>query len=89
MCKTRMKFELRELEPGTYSKVQVCPKCADEWLDEKEYRKLYSLFKRRTFKIGGSIAVRIPRELAKVLQLHAGDEVKFTVERKRIVIEPT
>ena len=89
MCNTKMKKEKKEIEPGTYSKVEVCPKCSDEWIDEKEYKKLYALFKRRTFKIGGSLAVRIPRELAKVLQIHPGDEIKFSIQQNKIIIEPS
>jgi hypothetical protein len=84
-----MKRELKELEPGTYSEVEVCPKCADAWVDEKEYEKLYNLFKRRTFRIGGSLAVRIPGELAKLLEIHPGDEVRFIVKKNRILIERT
>lgn len=89
MCKTKMRREKKEIEPGTYSKVEICPKCSDEWIDEKEYKKLYDLFKRKTFKLGGSLAVRIPRELAKILQIHPGDEIKFSVQQNKIVIEPS
>jgi rRNA maturation protein Nop10 len=82
-----MKTEKKELEHGVYTKVEVCPKCADEWIDENEYKKLYTLFKRRTFKIGGSVAVRIPQELAVALKIGSGDEVKFTLDGKKLIIE--
>ena len=84
-----MKTEKKEIEPGTYSRVEICPKCADDWINEKEYQKQYTLFKRRTFKLGGSLAVRIPRDLAKILQIHPGDEIKFSIQKNKIVIEPS
>lgn len=87
MCSTKMKIEKKELEPGVYTTVEVCPKCADEWIGEKEYQKLYTLFKRRTFKVGGSVAVRIPQELAVALKIGSGDEVKFTLDGKKLIIE--
>jgi len=82
-----VKKEKRELQKGILAKVEICPKCEDEWIDEKGYEALYNLFTRKTFKIGGSLAVRIPKEIANVIGLKEGSEVKVAVKEKKIVIE--
>lgn len=59
ICKTPMKKEKIELQKGIFALVEVCPRCEDEWIDEKGYEALYKLFTRKTFKIGESLAIRI------------------------------
>ncbi len=88
ICETPIKKEKRELQKGIFALVEVCPKCEDEWIDEKGYEALYNLFTRKTFKIGGSLAIRIPKEIANVVGLKEGAKVKLGVEKKKIVIEP-
>ncbi|TFG04735.1 MAG: AbrB/MazE/SpoVT family DNA-binding domain-containing protein [Promethearchaeota archaeon] len=68
--------------------VQVYTICKDEWIDEKGYEDLYHLFTRKIFKIGGSLAIRIPKDLAKVIGLKEGTDVKLAVKDKKLVIEP-
>jgi len=87
ICETPMKKEKRELKKGIFARVEICPKCEDEWIDEKGYEALYNLFTRKTFKIGGSLAVRIPKEIANVIGLKEGSEVKVAIKEKKIVIE--
>ena len=69
ICGTPMNKEKREIQKGVFALVEVCPKCKDEWIDENGYEELYNIFTRKTFKIGGSIAVRIPKELANIIGL--------------------
>lgn len=88
ICETPMKKEKREIQKGIFALVEVCPKCEDEWIDEKGYEALYNLFTRKTFKIGGSLAVRIPKEIADVIGLKEGSDVKLAVKERKIVIEP-
>lgn len=88
ICETPMKKEKREIQKGIFVLVEVCPKCEDEWIDEKGYEALYNLFTRKTFKIGGSLAIRIPKEIADVIGLKEGSDVKLAVKEKKIVIEP-
>ncbi len=57
-------------------------------IDEKGYEALYALFTRKTFKIGGSLAIRIPKEIANAVGLKEGAGVKLGVEKRKIVIEP-
>ncbi len=88
ICETPMKKEKREIQKGIFAQVEVCPKCEDEWIDEKGYEALYNLFTRKTFKIGGSLATRIPKEIANAVGLEEGAGVKLAVREKKIVIEP-
>jgi antitoxin MazE len=87
-CKSPMKKEQREIQKGVFAQVEVCPACEDEWVDEKGYDELYHLFTRKTFRIGGSLAVRIPKELADLVGLKEGAEVRFAVKDDKIMIEP-
>jgi antitoxin MazE len=87
-CKTPMKKERREIQKGVFAQVEVCPACEDEWIDENGYDELYRAFTRKTFKIGGSLAVRIPKELADLIGLKEGAEVRFDLKDDKIVIEP-
>lgn len=45
------------------------------------------MFTRKTFKIG-SLAIRIPKELANVIGLKEGSDVKLAVKDKKLVIGP-
>jgi AbrB family looped-hinge helix DNA binding protein len=83
-----MKKERKEFEKGVFVDVDVCSRCKDEWVDEKGYDELYRLFRRKTFRIGGSLAVRIPKELADLVGLKEGAEVRFALQDDKIVIEP-
>lgn len=87
-CRMPMKKETRELQKGIFTQVEVCRKCNDEWIDEKGYEALYEMFTRQTFKIGGSLAIRIPKELANVIGLKNGTNVKMAVKEKKLIIEP-
>ncbi len=89
ICDTSMKKEKRELRKGIFARVEVCPKCEEEWVDEKGYEDLYEqMFTRKTFKIGGSLAIRIPKEIVNIIGLKEGTDVKIDVKDKKIVIEP-
>ena len=88
-CGSILKKERREISPGIYAEVEVCSKCEDEWIDEKEYERLHALFRRKIFKIGGSLAVRIPKEIVDAIGLHDGDDLSITKDKNKIIIEPT
>ncbi len=87
-CGQPLGKEKRELSPGVYADVEICSQCEDEWIDEDEYEKLRSLFKRKAFKIGGSLAVRIPKEIADAVGLHDGDEMNISIANHKVIIEP-
>ena len=86
-CGKSMKLEKRELAPGVYADLEICPDCEDEWIDENEYEELRSLFKRKAFKVGGSLAVRLPKEIADVVGIHEGDDLSITARKHKIIIE--
>ncbi len=89
ICDTPMKKERRELRKGIFAWVEVCPKCEEEWINEKGYEELYEqMFTRKTFKIGGSLAIRIPKEIVDIIGLKEGTDVKIDVKDRKIVIEP-
>ncbi len=83
-----MKKEQREIQKGIFAQVEVCPQCEDEWIDKKGYDSLYQMFTRKTFKIGGSLAVRIPKELARVIGLKEGTDITLAVKDKKLVLLP-
>jgi Zn-finger nucleic acid-binding protein len=86
-CGKSLRSERREVSAGVYAHFEVCPDCADEWLDEQEYEKLRALFKRKAFKIGGSLAVRIPKEIADAIGITDGDELSIKTKGEQLIIE--
>jgi len=89
ICSTPLTTERREIQKGIFAQVEVCSKCKEEWIGEKEYEALYQVFSRKMFKMGGSLAVRIPKEIANIVGLKDGTEVRFAVKDKKIIIEPS
>ena len=85
-CNTELIEEKREIEKGVWTTVEVCSNCKDEWIDETEHDRLVGLFKRKTFNLGGSIAVRIPKEIVDSLLINAGTLVDFTVRDGKLII---
>ncbi len=85
-CETELLEETREIEKGIFATVEVCSKCVDEWVDEKEHDHMVDLFKRKAFNLSGSIAVRLPKEMADALGVKEGTELSFNVKNKKIVI---
>lgn len=44
-------------------------------------------FKRNLFRTGNSIAITIPQEIAEILGLEEGTEVKMTIEKDYLLIK--
>lgn len=72
ICETPMKKEKRELQKGIFALVEVCPKCEDEWIDEKGYEALYNLFTRKPSK-----------SVAALQSGYQGDCTRGRLERRR------
>ena len=87
ICETKMKKKKVEYRSGMYINAEVCPNCGDSWLDKKGYKRLHGLFRRKMFNAGGSLEVRIPKEIADALHLKTGQTVNFSVEEKKVIIE--
>lgn len=70
----------------------VCKKCGETFFDEKTAEKiqqkskglgLFGLAKKaKVAKIGNSIAIRIPKEIAEFLKLKKGEEVTILPQGK-------
>ena len=43
---------------------------------------------RRVTKVGGSLAVVIPRDVAELMDVEAGDSIRVSVVGRQMVIEP-
>ena len=81
---------------GEFS-AEICSKCGESFADEAttkaiegEARKkgIWGLGKKtKITKTGNSLAVRIPKEIAKFLDLKAGEEAYIHPEKNKIIIE--
>jgi len=89
ICNTKLKEDRRELLKGVFAKVEVCPKCEEEWVSGGEHDRMMNLFKRRAFLTGGSLAVRLPQEIAQALNIKDGSELSFKVAKNKVIIEPS
>jgi protein PhnA/antitoxin MazE len=76
------------LSRGVFARVEVCPRCQGVMLDEQGRETLRQLFLRRAFRIGGSIAVRIPMPIAQTLGIREGTALNVCVSEKGILLEP-
>jgi protein PhnA/antitoxin MazE len=73
---------------GVFANVHVCPHCQGDIIDDDEREAIRQLFLRRAFRIGGSIAVRIPMPIAQTLGIREGTPLNVCVSEKGILIEP-
>ena len=76
---------------------EICTKCNESFTDEKTTRMIEEAAKKKRIwgmgkktkitKTGNSLAVRIPQEIAKFLNLKDGKEAYIHPEGNRLVIE--
>jgi len=88
ICSTALVSERMPLSRGVFATVDVCPNCQERALDESERENLRQLFLRRAFRIGGSLAVRIPMPIAHSLGIREGTPMNVCVSQKGILLEP-
>lgn len=87
-CGGRLKKAPREIEKGVTVEAWVCTKCAKGvYLDMQQYGSFYEAVQRRAFKVGGSLAIRLPKELARAARIKEGTPVVFRREGTRLIIE--
>ena len=75
----------------------VCTKCGEQFFDSETVGKiqikskekgLFGLSKKvKVGKVGDSLMVRIPKEIAKFVKLQEGSEVNISPEKDKIIIE--
>jgi len=83
-----MTKEKMEIKKGVYARVLICPECEKISADQNRPEEINEqIFTRKTFKIGGSLAIRIPKELANNLGLEEGTDVNIDVKDKKIIID--
>lgn len=79
---------MESISPGLVVEAWRCPKCKRQvQLDMEQYGQYYEAVQRRAFKLGGSIAIRLPKELAKAAHIREGTSVVFHREGRRLIIE--
>lgn len=76
---------------------EICSKCGESFTDEKTTRKIEAAAKKKGIwglgkktkitKTGNSLAVRIPKDIVKYLNLKEGKEAYIHPEDHKIVIE--
>ena len=97
---TLKKDKIKEMMFGIYLgefPAEICSKCHESFTDEKTTRAIeYAAKKKGVWglgkktkitKTGNSLAVRIPKEIAKFLHLEEGKEAYIHPEKGRLVIE--
>ena len=76
---------------------QVCTKCGESFTDEKTTKAIENAArgkgiwglgqKTKITKSGNSLAVRIPKEIAKFLKIEEGSEAYIHPDKDKIIIE--
>ena len=85
-CRTLLKSEMKEIYNGVFAKVTVCPRCEDTpELSLENGNDI--LFLRKAFKAGGSLAVRLPKEIVDTLGISEGTEINFLVKPTGVLIK--
>jgi antitoxin MazE len=87
-CNAVLVSEKMRISRGVFANVDVCPRCHAGQLDDEESETLRRLFKRRAFRIGGSLAVRIPMPIVQSLGIREGTPLRVCVSEKGILLEP-
>ena len=100
-CKVEMKKQ--EVEHREYGvslgmfPATVCPRCNESFFDAETAKKiqqkskekgLFGLSKKvKVGKIGDSLMIRIPKEIAKFIHLKEGKEVRINPSGNNLVVE--
>lgn len=95
---TKSPFEYGDMQFGKYDS-EVCTKCGEIFFTEeasdaidKKAKELNLWGVEKKTKVayaGNSMIVRIPKEIAKMLNLSKGEEVIIRSEGKKIIIVPS
>lgn len=88
-CERALEVDTKEIEKGIFAQVAVCPSCRDEIPLTGGALGNEPLFERRAFQSGGSLAVRIPKEVADALGVRAGTRLAVKPNGKGFFLELT
>ena len=94
--KGKIKENMFGIDLGEFP-AEICSKCNESFTDEKTTIAIEGVAKKKGIwglgkktkitKTGNSLAVRIPKEIAKFLKLEEGKEAYIHPEKNKIVIE--
>lgn len=89
----QLRKELVELEPGFFVRAWKCPECGEREYDMEMARKIGAFYRSRQrertlIKLGRSLAVTLPAELATKYKLKAGEKVYLLEEEEGIGLRP-
>ena len=90
-----MKIEKVEIFPSLFSEGYKCHKCGEVEFNEGQMRKALEIkeraikimVKRKLGRVGGSLILRIPKEVEESLNLKSGKDVKIIVEKRKMIVE--
>jgi hypothetical protein len=85
-CGDPLQTTTKELAKGIFAEVAVCARCEEGWLSEVPNDENDALFHRKAFKAGGSLAVRLPKEIVDNLGISEGSEMTFQVFPQGVLI---
>lgn len=89
-CDSVMRPSMEEIEPGVAVDAWRCPKCAEVELTLEQYGRYFraaEVLERKAFKVGGSLALRIPKQLADAAGIKEDTQVVFRRAGQRLIIE--
>ena len=96
LVEKRMVYKEYDIPLGTFP-TMICPRCEERFFTAETARKiqieskakgLFGLSKKvKVGKIGDSLMIRIPKEIAQLIKLKAGHEVRMHPSGNKIVIE--
>jgi hypothetical protein len=86
-CSNPLKKETKEIYNGVFADVTVCPNCEEDLLLPVNGDEEHALFQRKAFRAGGSLAVRLPKEIVNALEISEGSEINFKVYPNGVFIK--
>ena len=95
-CSGIMHIEKIEIMPDLFNEGYKCNKCGEVEFTEEQMRAALKkkeeaiklMVVRKLGIVGGSLVLRIPASVKNKMNLKNGEEVRVTVEKNKIIIEP-
>jgi len=94
-CKRKMEEHLGKTPEGVKYSYWKCGKCGEEILSmeqlhnvAKKYRELKKAYRVRISEWGATLALRIPKEIAKVQRMKKGESALVIPEKKGFKVIP-
>ena len=93
-CGEKMVKKKIEITRGLNAEGFKCQKCGETEFTENQMREALAIkekalslaVKRKLGMLGGSLILRIPKDVKEAMSLRKGEEVKIIVENKRMIV---